>query len=221
MFKPSFFLPKVLLLLCFALFLQNCTKDQFATTEKEDLTEIENAINLDLAQDLQELAEDEVQPRSSSYYTFNTLNQALECTNLDEALFSGDKTVYAPSDAAFAKLGLNENNVCQALNATTLTNILLYHVVDRSVSLSELGCIEMLNGDITQTERRNFRLFINDSRIFLAFHQRGSNYNLQVHAIQDVLQVPSKTIVETAVGASQFSSLVAAVLAADPAIAAA
>ena len=219
----KFVTPKALLLLVLALFLQNCAEDdEVSTSQTATLTETELAINVDQAEELEELGQPEsgdLQARTSSYYSFNTLNQALHCTGLNEALFSGHKTIYAPSDAAFAKLGLDAHNVCEVLDTETLTNILLYHVVDDFVSLRERGCVEMLNGDITQVAVRNHRLFINDSRIYLAFNQKGRHYFLRVYAINEVLEVPEDNIVETASGADQFSVLVDAVLAADPAIA--
>jgi uncharacterized surface protein with fasciclin (FAS1) repeats len=41
---------------------------------------------------------------------------------------NGQSTVFAPTDAAFALLGLDENNVGTALPQDVLTDILLYHV---------------------------------------------------------------------------------------------
>jgi len=66
-----------------------------------------------------------------------------------------------------------------------------------------------------------YKRFINDSRIYLGWTQRGHGYKLRVYAITDVLLPPTDNIVATAASVSDFSSLVAAVLAADPAIAAA
>jgi transforming growth factor-beta-induced protein len=219
MLKQLLFASKVLLFLVLALTLQNCEEDTYSATTESPI-EMENQIALDEAEELETLTtDDDVETRTYTRVTFNTLNQALKCTNLNSALFSGHKTIYAPTDAAFAKLGLTADNVCEALDVETLTNILLYHVVDRNVPLTERGCVEMLNGDITQVSVRNRGLFINRSNISLVFSQKGSNYLLRVYAIGDVLQVPDKNIVETASGASQFSSLVAAVLAANPAIA--
>jgi uncharacterized surface protein with fasciclin (FAS1) repeats len=40
---------------------------------------------------------------------------------------NGQRTVFAPTDAAFAKLGLDETNI-GSLDKATLTTILLYHV---------------------------------------------------------------------------------------------
>jgi uncharacterized surface protein with fasciclin (FAS1) repeats len=80
---------------------------------------------------------------------FSTLVAALSCTGLVDAVAGRQQlTVFAPTNAAFAALNLNEENVCQ-IEREALTNILLYHVT-RGVRLSEsvLGKkkIVMLNG---------------------------------------------------------------------------
>ena len=62
---------------------------------------------------------------------FKTLVAAVGCANpaVAAALTSGDQlTVFAPTDAAFAKLGLTAGNICGALPQGALTQILLYHV---------------------------------------------------------------------------------------------
>lgn len=64
---------------------------------------------------------------------FTTLVTAVGCADpaVLAALTSGDQyTVFAPTDAAFAHLGLNAGNVCSALDRATLTNVLLYHVTE-------------------------------------------------------------------------------------------
>ncbi len=64
---------------------------------------------------------------------FKTLVAAVGCADpaVAQALTSGEQlTVFAPTDAAFAKLGLNAGNVCGAFDKATLTKILLYHVED-------------------------------------------------------------------------------------------
>ena len=61
---------------------------------------------------------------------FSTLIAAASCTNIAERL-SGrhpNYTLFAPTDAAFAKLQLNANNVCSSFDKHTLTNILEYHI---------------------------------------------------------------------------------------------
>jgi uncharacterized surface protein with fasciclin (FAS1) repeats len=61
---------------------------------------------------------------------FSTLISALSCTGLVKVLDSKylKFTVFAPTDAAFLKAGLNKDNVCSAFSKKQLTNILLYHV---------------------------------------------------------------------------------------------
>ena len=64
---------------------------------------------------------------------FSTLVAAVSCTGLVPALNgTTEYTVFAPTNAAFAKLGLNASNVCTALPKATLTDILLYHVTNGS-----------------------------------------------------------------------------------------
>ena len=62
---------------------------------------------------------------------FSTLVAAVSCAGLVPALNGTRRyTVFAPTNEAFAKLGLNASNVCAALPKATLTNILLYHVTN-------------------------------------------------------------------------------------------
>jgi uncharacterized surface protein with fasciclin (FAS1) repeats len=65
--------------------------------------------------------------------TFSTLITALGCdptAGFVAALESpGPFTVFAPTNSAFAKLGLTPDNVCTKLPLKTLDNILAYHVV--------------------------------------------------------------------------------------------
>ena len=84
---------------------------------------------------------------------FKTLVAALDCTGLIPAVADPDArlTVFAPTDAAFALIGLDETSVCD-LEIDALTNILLYHVTNgRRVSPSVINGrnknIKMLNGD--------------------------------------------------------------------------
>lgn len=65
---------------------------------------------------------------------FSTLVSAVSCTGLVPALNGSTRyTVFAPTNEAFAKLGLNASNVCTAIPKATLTNILLYHVTKGSL----------------------------------------------------------------------------------------
>jgi len=220
----------VLFALILPLMFASCVKEviEVDTTSKEDIllssdnlqneglsVSSKNVIDFDEGIDVEVL--DEEKSRGFGFFSFNTLNAALHCTGLKDALFSGHKTIYAPSDYAFAKLGFNSHNICE-IDTETLSGILLYHVVDETVSLFKQGCLEMINGDITQLNKKKYRFKINESTIYAAFGQGGHGYSLRVYIISEVLTPPALSIVETAVETDIFSSLVAAVLAADPAI---
>lgn len=91
--------------------------------------------------------------------SFTTLVAALQATGLDATLadLSTDFTVFAPTDDAFAELGQETIDNLLA-DPTTLSNILLYHVVigskimsDAAVTVanSESNTVAMANGDST------------------------------------------------------------------------
>ncbi|MEM1325975.1 MAG: fasciclin domain-containing protein [Bacteroidota bacterium] len=212
---------QLFLLLAFSLVLQNCADNESLVTTPEPTTDEAALIDMETATDLESFETTTIESRTNSFYTFNTLNQALHCTGLGRVLGHGLNTIYAPSDAAFAKLGLNAHNVCN-LGKSALTEILLYHVVEsKLIDIHKVGCLEMANGDITQRSIKNRCFLINESQIYRAFTQVGHDYKLRVYVITDVLDIPDNNIVETASKSSAFQSLVKAVLAADPAIAAA
>jgi transforming growth factor-beta-induced protein len=74
---------------------------------------------------------------------FSTLIAALSSAGLVDALNGrGQFTVFAPTDAAFAKLGLDATNI-GSLPKADLTNILLYHVARG----------ERLSGDVVSASR--------------------------------------------------------------------
>jgi uncharacterized surface protein with fasciclin (FAS1) repeats len=84
---------------------------------------------------------------------FTTLVTALSCTDLVGAVANPDAefTVFAPTDAAFASLGLNAGNICDAFDTETLSTVLLYHVVGErrpspSVINGQNKSIDMLAG---------------------------------------------------------------------------
>lgn len=122
---------------------------------------------------------------------FTTLVAALELTGLDSAIGHPDDTytVFAPTDAAFAKLG---QETIDALLAAPdkLANILRYHVlagtvVDAQTADSLVGIsIEAANGERLVITKRDGALFVNDSKI-IATDIRGVNGI--IHVIDTVL----------------------------------
>jgi uncharacterized surface protein with fasciclin (FAS1) repeats len=99
---------------------------------------------------------------------FTTLVAAVQAAGLVEVL-SGNRqfTVFAPTDAAFAKLGLNAGNV-GSLPKEQLTNILLYHVAPGerfANSVVNAKQIRMMNKQFTQVNVTSAGAFINESQI--------------------------------------------------------
>jgi uncharacterized surface protein with fasciclin (FAS1) repeats len=104
---------------------------------------------------------------------FTTLVAAVTCPGFDGALATalsakGQRTVFAPTNAAFAKLGLNAGNVCTALPLATLQDILLYHVAPGARLAADVVAsetIRMANGDRTTITVNAQGAFINQSKI--------------------------------------------------------
>jgi uncharacterized surface protein with fasciclin (FAS1) repeats len=99
---------------------------------------------------------------------FTTLVAAVQAAGLVETL-SGNRqfTVFAPDNAAFAKLGLDASNI-GTLPKETLTNILLYHVAPGerfANSVVNARQIRMMNKQFTQVSVTSAGAFINQSKI--------------------------------------------------------
>jgi uncharacterized surface protein with fasciclin (FAS1) repeats len=118
---------------------------------------------------------------------FSTLIAAVLSADLAGALSAnGQRTVFAPTDAAFAKLGLNADNI-GTLPLDVLTNILLYHVANGrrdAESVVTSSQIRMLNGEFTTISLTDEGAFINDSRIIAV--DVGASNGI-IHVIDTVL----------------------------------
>ncbi|MBE0565914.1 MAG: fasciclin domain-containing protein [Krumholzibacteria bacterium] len=99
---------------------------------------------------------------------FSTLIAAVVAADLVDALSArGQLTVFAPTDAAFAKLGLDADSI-GSLDKDTLTGILLYHVAKgRRLAEDVVSSdrIRMLNGGFTAISLNDEGAFINDALI--------------------------------------------------------
>ena len=160
--------------------------------------------------------------------SFNTLVAALQATGLDTVLDDPDATftVFAPTDAAFGLLG--QGTVDALLSDTdTLTDILLYHVIQGSavlqdgaltVAQSEANKVEMANGAEAALSLANNTLFVNKSAVSLADVMADNGV---IHVVDQVISVPAakgeptQTIVDIAASNDDFSTLVTALTAAD------
>ncbi len=145
---------------------------------------------------------------------FTTLVAALDAAGLVETLMGeGPFTVFAPTDDAFAKLP--EGTVEALLEDTdTLSSILLYHVVAGNVMAAdvvELSSATTVNGSDVMVTVKDGNVFINDAQVILTDIEASNGV---IHVIDTVL-LPPGNIVETAVADGRFTTLVAAVQAAD------
>ncbi|MEO8208695.1 MAG: fasciclin domain-containing protein [Chloroflexota bacterium] len=119
---------------------------------------------------------------------FKTLVTALSCTGLVPAVSgAGSLTVFAPTDSAFGKLGLNASNVCK-LPKTLLTKILTYHVAGQELFAKDVlaaSKIKMLNGLYTFPSVRNGNAYMNWYSKIVATDIDASNG--VIHVIDRVL----------------------------------
>jgi len=163
---------------------------------------------------------------------FDTLVAAVQYAGLVEALDGGEWTVFAPTDAAFAKLGLNEQNIAGAFSKEDLTDILLYHVlpvkVDSGEAKTMLGDITMANGQLAGLKVYEGDLYLNDdSKVVIPDIMAANGV---IHVVDTVILGPwprteeaqstqpaaggGTTVVDVAVSDGRFTTLVAAVQAA-------
>lgn len=150
---------------------------------------------------------------------FTTLVAALEATGLDATLADteGTFTVFAPTDDAFALLG---QETIDALLADTdgLTDILTYHVlstiVDSTTAIGAAGStVETVNGASVGLSLSGDELLVNLSTVIIT---DIATDNGVIHVIDAVLippterGTPTSNIVDTAVAAGNFTTLLAA-----------
>ena len=164
---------------------------------------------------------------------FTTLVAAVKAAGLVEALSGGSWTVFAPTDDAFAKLGLDAGNIGSAFSKADLTDILLYHVLPAPVTALEAkaatGDIVMGNGKIAGLKLFAGDLYVNDDSKVIIPDIMASNG--VIHVVDTVILQPwprtedaehgalvasamGGTIVDIAVADGRFTTLVAAVKAA-------
>ncbi|MDJ0834072.1 MAG: fasciclin domain-containing protein [Gammaproteobacteria bacterium] len=146
---------------------------------------------------------------------FTSLLGALTATGLDSVLTdpNGTFTVFAPTDAAFAAVDLS------GLSVDQIEDILLYHViVGNEVNASAATAIagnrvQMGNGDNLALSLSGSELFANLSGVSTPDVDASNGI---IHIIDTVLlppaeaTMPTQNIVETAIAAGDFTTLVAA-----------
>ncbi len=151
---------------------------------------------------------------------FTTLITAVQAAGLGDTLANTkDLTVFAPTDAAFAKIPSDQLAKIVGDKAL-LTSILTYHVspkVASAKSLAKASSVATLNGATVSVSGKAKRLVLNGNVKVINADVRVSNGI--IHYIDTVLVPPAppvvlKDVVDTAIGAGSFKTLVAAVQAA-------
>ncbi|WP_414545162.1 fasciclin domain-containing protein [Nostoc sp. CCY0012] len=129
---------------------------------------------------------------AESNASFTTLTKALKAAGLSEALQGQDNlTVFAPTDAAFAKLPQDAvNDLLQPENREILVKLLTYHVVSGTVLSGDLKSGEVKSvegGAITVKVDAANGVMVNDANVVQA-DIKGSNG--VIHAIDQVILPP-------------------------------
>jgi len=175
----------------------------------------------------------QVEPQTSSTIVdvakgdgnFATLVAALEATGLDETLSDTNQefTVFAPTDDAFALLGDETINNLLA-DTDTLSSILTYHVisgaVDAETAIGLSGTtVDTVNGGKVALSLNGDSLLINTSTVTTTDIETDNGI---IHVIDAVLMpikspeaAPTANIIETASQAGDFTTLLAALDAAN------
>jgi len=145
--------------------------------------------------------------KSSDYEpTFEVLSKALARTKLASTVSRNRLTVFAPTDKAFAALGLTTKNITTVDN---LAEILLYHVIGSTVYSSQLvnGAVPTVNGADVIINVDNGAL-VNNAKVTLADLKARNGV---IHVIDSVLFPPTMTIAGIADSNDDFSILFQAV----------
>lgn len=157
---------------------------------------------------------------------FTTLVAALQAAELDDDLRDGGPfTVFAPTDDAFAALPDGTIDfLLEPANKSILSNILTYHVLSGDVLADDAIALDgrtadMLNGNKIRLNVVDGSLVLNNdgNRQATVVITDIIASNGVIHVIDAVLDPDDapKNIVETAVGNGSFTTLVAALQAAE------
>lgn len=97
---------------------------------------------------------------------FTTLLAAMEITETEQAFSEGQWTLFAPTDAAFAEMGLNAENIGSQLSLSETLDLLLYHALNEAATSDDakkmLGDVTMANGWLAGLKWYDATLWIND-----------------------------------------------------------
>jgi uncharacterized surface protein with fasciclin (FAS1) repeats len=123
---------------------------------------------------------------------FDTLVAAAVAAGLADDLAGGEWTVFAPTDDAFAKLGLTPDNVASAFSQEELVDILLYHVLVGNNSTAQLkgmlGNVVMANGKQAGLKFYEDHVYVNDDSKVIVENVIADNGT--IHAVDTVILPP-------------------------------
>ena len=143
---------------------------------------------------------------------FTTLASLLQAAGLVDTLKTGGPfTVFAPTDAAFAKVPKATLDALAA-DPAKLKAVLLYHVVQGSVASGDvvkLTSAKTLNGANVAIKVTGGSVFLNGAKVVTPDVKASNGI---IHVIDSVLlppaaAAPAQNIVKTAVAAGQFKTL--------------
>ena len=126
--------------------------------------------------------------------SFKTLATALETAGLVETLKGkGPFTVFAPTDAAFARLPAGTvESLLRPENRDKLRRILTYHVVAGnvgSVQVAKMSTAKTVSGDAIRIGARDGGVTINDAKVVTADVAASNGV---IHVIDTVIMPPER-----------------------------
>lgn len=123
---------------------------------------------------------------------FTTMAAALEVAGLVEEFSEGTWTIFAPTNEAFARIGITAGNVRYKYSPEELRFILLYHALPRFASMADaksmIGDVTMANGRTAGWKWYDDSLFLNDDSRVIVPNVLASNGI--VHGVDNVVQGP-------------------------------
>ncbi len=174
------------------------------------------SVALTVGQSLQAEEQKDIVDTAVGAGSFKTLAAALGAADLAGTLKGkGPFTVFAPTDAAFAKLPKGTlESLLKPENKEQLTGILTYHVVSGNVmarDVVKLSGAETLNGQRVDIKTTDGRVAVDSANVLSADIECSNGV---IHVIDSVMLPSSDNIPETAIKTGNFKTLVAAAKAA-------
>lgn len=123
---------------------------------------------------------------------FDTLAAAAVAAGLADDLAGGEWTVFAPTDDAFAELGLNADNVAGQFSADELADLLLYHTLQGINATADLkailGDVTMANGQLAGLKLYEDEFYVNDdAKVIIENVLADNGY---IHVVDTVILPP-------------------------------